>query len=65
MKFNIKGFFKNAGHNMAIVGKPCNVDAHAKILGLFMNMLCQRLCVRMYCTPVHTDYDCTPVQLSR
>ena len=49
MKFNIKGFFKNAGHNMAIVGEPCNVDAHAKILGLFMNMLCQRLCVRMYC----------------
>ena len=26
---------KNAGHDMAIVGEPCNVDAHAKMPGLF------------------------------
>ena len=44
---------------MAIVGEPCNVHAHANNPGLFMTMLCQRLCVSMYCTPVHTDYDCT------
>ena len=30
---------KNAGHNTAIVGEPYNVDAHAKIPGLFLNML--------------------------
>ena len=41
---------KNAGHNMAIVGEPCNADAHAKITALFMSMLCPRLCVHMYCT---------------
>ena len=28
---------KNAGHNMAIVGEQYNVDAHAKIPGLFLN----------------------------
>ena len=28
--------FKNAGHDMAIVGEPCNTDAHAKISALFM-----------------------------
>ena len=28
-------FQKNAGHDMAIVGEPCNVDAHAKMPGLF------------------------------
>ena len=55
---------KNAGHHMAIVGKPCNVEAHAKNPGLFMTMLCLQLCVRMYCTPVHTDYDCTVVSLT-
>ena len=26
---------KNAGHEMAIVGEPCNVDAHAKIPALY------------------------------
>ena len=52
---------KNAGHNMAIVGEPCNVDAHANNPGLFMTMLCPQLCVRLYCTPVHTDCDCTAV----
>ena len=30
---------KNAGHDMAIVGEPCNADAHAKIPALFMPML--------------------------
>ena len=32
--------FKNAGHNMAIVGEPYNADALAKIPGLFLNILC-------------------------
>ena len=27
---------------MAIVGDPCNADAHAKIPALFMSMLCPR-----------------------
>ena len=27
---------KNAGPDMAIVGEPCNADAHAKIPALFM-----------------------------
>ena len=30
---------KNAGHDMAIVGEPCNADVHA----LFMPMMCPRL----------------------
>ena len=34
---------KNAGHNMAILGEPCNTDAHAQIPALFMSMLCPRL----------------------
>ena len=29
-----------------------------------MTMLCPRLCVRLYCTPVHTDCDCTVVLLT-
>jgi len=37
--------FKNAGHDMAIVREPRNVDAHANISDLFMTMLCPRLCV--------------------
>ena len=41
---------KNAGHDMAIVGEPCNAAAHAKIPALFMSILCPRLCVHMYCT---------------
>ena len=49
---------------MAIVGEQCNVDAHANNPGLFMTMLCPRLCVRLYCTPVHTDCDCTVVSLT-
>ena len=32
--------YKNAGHEMAIVGEPCNVFAHAKIPALFITMLC-------------------------
>ena len=40
---------KKAGHNMAIVGEPRNVDAPANIPDLFMTMLCTRLCVHMYC----------------
>ena len=31
---------KNVGQDMAIVGEPCNTDAHAKIPALFMSMLC-------------------------
>ena len=27
---------QNAGHNMAIVGEPCNVDAYANIPSVFM-----------------------------
>ena len=30
---------KNAGQNMAIVGEPCNVDAHANIPALFITEL--------------------------
>ena len=33
---------------MAIVGEPCNVDAGANILALFMIMLGPLLCVHMY-----------------
>ena len=36
----IQGAWKNAGHNMAIVGEQYNVDAHAKIIGLFLNIFC-------------------------
>ena len=36
---------KNAGHDMAIVGEPCNTDTHAKIPALFMSMLCTWLIV--------------------
>ena len=32
--------WKNAGHDMAIVGEPCNIDAHANILALLMTLLC-------------------------
>ena len=51
---------KNSGHDMAIVGEPCNADAPAKIPALFIPMLC----VHMYCTTVHTDCDCTVVSLT-
>ena len=34
---------KNAGHDMAIVGEPCNTDAHAQISALFMSMFCPQL----------------------
>ena len=40
---------KMPGHDMAIVGEPCNGNAHAKIPYLFMTMVCPRLCVHMYC----------------
>ena len=49
---------------MAIVGEPYNVDTHANNPGLFKTMLCPWLCVRLYCTPVHTDCDCTVVSLT-
>ena len=42
---------------MAIVGEPCNVDAHANI------PIVPMLCVDMYCT-VHTNCDCTVVLLT-
>ena len=48
------------GKNVAVVGDPRNVDAHANNPGLFMTMLC----VCLYCTPVHTDCDCTVVSLT-
>ena len=41
---------KNNGHDMAIVGEPCNVDTHANIHDLFMTMLCPQLCVLNTCT---------------
>ena len=50
---------KNAGHEMAIVGEPCNVDAHAIIPALFITM--PMLCVHMYCTTVHAECDRTIV----
>ena len=38
-----------------------NVDIHANILGLFLTLLCPRLCVHMYCaraqTSVHKLYS--------
>ena len=34
---------------MAIVGEPCNVDVHAKILALFITMLCL-CCAHVVCT---------------
>ena len=37
---------ENAGHKMAIVREPCNVDTHVKILALLKTMLCTQLCVR-------------------
>jgi len=40
---------------MAIVGEPCNVDAHAKIPALFITMLCPR-CAYDVCT--HVLYNC-------
>ena len=55
---------KNAGHNLAIVGEPCNVDAHANNPGLFMTMLCPWLRAHLYSTPVHNECDCTVVSLT-
>ena len=49
---------KNAGNDMAKVGEPCNVDAHAKILARFMTMLCYNF---VYTCTVHTDCDCIVV----
>ena len=43
---------------MVIVGEPCNVDARANILALFMIMLYPWLCVRMYCTHWLWLYSC-------
>ena len=37
---------KNAGHDMAIVREPFNVDTRANIPALFMT----GLCVHMYCS---------------
>ena len=39
-------------------------EAYANNPGLFMTILCPRLCVRLYCTSVHTDCDCTVVSLT-
>ena len=49
---------KNAGHDMAKVGEPCNADHHAKIPTLFMSILCPQLYVHMY---LHTNCDYTVV----
>ena len=38
--------FKNASHDMAKVREPCNIDPYAKIVALFMTILC----VHMYST---------------
>ena len=48
---------KNCGHEMAIVGEPCNVDAHANFSDLFMTNICAWMCVHMYCTHC-TLYSC-------
>ena len=42
----------------AIVGEPCNVDAHAKIPALFRTTLCPRLCVHMHCKHWLWWYSC-------
>ena len=44
---------KNAGHEMAIVGEPCNADAHANIPALFISMLCP-CCVDTYTVQLYT-----------
>ena len=49
---------RNAGHNIAIVGEPYNVDAHANIPDQFMTILCPRLCVHMYFTHWLWLYSC-------
>ena len=54
--YSCKVQLKNAGHEMAIVGEPCNVDAHAKIPALFITMFCP-LCAHDVCT--HVLYNCT------
>ena len=41
---------KNAGHEMAIVGEPCNADVHAKIPALFITMLCPCCVYTCTCT---------------
>ena len=46
---------RNAGRIMAIVGEPCNADAHACIL-LFSWLCCVHGCVY---TCIETDYDRT------
>ena len=51
-----KNLSKNVGHGMAIVGEPCNVDAHAKIPAQFITMLWPR-CAHVVCT--HVLYNCT------
>ena len=38
---------------MAIVGEPCNVDAHAKIPALVITMLCPR-CVYTYTVQLYS-----------
>jgi len=49
---------------MAIVGEPCNVDAHANFPDLLMTNVYPRLCVHMYgthythCTLHYTLYTC-------
>ena len=53
---------KNAGHEMAKVGEPCNVAAHAKIPALFITMLCP--CCVYTCTVELYTLTVT-VQLSR
>ena len=49
---------KNANHEMALVGEPCNVNSHANIPALFKTMLCPWLCVHMYCTHWLWLYSC-------
>ena len=49
---------KNSGHDMAIVGEPCNVNSHANIPALFMTILCLCLGVQIYCTHWLWQYSC-------
>ena len=55
LAFNLYAFtdMKNAGHEMAIVGEPCNANAHAKIPALFISMLCP-CCVDTYTVQLYT-----------
>ena len=49
---------KNDGHNMSIVGEPCNVDAHANIPAVTMTMLWPLLGTVLYTLTVTVQLSC-------